>query len=830
MISLPIDSLLPQIVDAIAKSDRVILTATPGAGKTTRLPPELLKSVSGKIAVLEPRRLATIGAAQRIADERQWQLGKEVGYQVRLESKLSASTRLIFMTDAILLRHLTDDPELTEFDFVVIDEFHERNLNQDLVLGTIKELQELGRKIKLLIMSATLDVNHLKDFLPDSAHIDVPGLVFPLEIRHANKPSKPSTDYEFIERVSNLVRLTTNETRGDILVFLPGVSEISRVEEKLRDARLERDILPLHGSLPLAEQRVVLSSGQRPRIILTTNIAEASVTVPGTDTVIDTGLARVMTVNLKSGFEKLDLVRIAKFNAKQRAGRAARQKAGLCIRLWTTFEDSSLDEQMAPECQRVDLSSAILLLSHIGVHDFRSFSWLDRPPEPLFKFSLELLRSVQALDENDRITSTGRQLMQFPLSPRWGAVVIQGLKNGQAFLGARMAALLNDRDFLQRKYEGAAHTECDVTFRMQLLEEVEKRGRPSGVNLRQAETVLAASEQIEKQLPKDNTDTINTNQIKRILLLSQLDRLCRRRKGTDRALMVGGRGVRLAPESQVKESEFFLSLQAVELSGQADTLVSLACGFEKSFVLENLKDQITTIEDIYFDEVKGQFYGRRIRRFRDLDIDDPTLTPLQQKDIGDRLAQALEEKWLWLTEKNPSLKSWMARWNFLCRLDSQFEANLSKEQIGESIRLASFGKTNVSEILDQDFSHWIESTMDRAVVQDLNKHAPAYFVAATGNRYPIHYSENESPYVEVRLQEMFGVNLNPRLGFGQVPLTFKLLTPNYRPTQVTSDIASFWQSMYFEVRKELRTRYPKHSWPEDPLTAPPVAKGPKRRT
>lgn len=830
MISLPIDPLLPQIVEAISNYDRVILTATPGAGKTTRLPPELLKSVGGKIAILQPRRLATIGAAQRIADEQIWQVGQEVGYQVRLESKQSTKTRLLFMTDAILLRHLTDDPELNEFELVVIDEFHERNLNQDLVLGAIKELQDLGRKIKLLIMSATIDLERLKTFLPNSVHIDVPGLVFPLEVRHAIKPSKPSTDFEFIERVSNLVRMTTNETRGDIIVFLPGVSEISRVEEKLREARLNRDILPLHGSLPLAEQRVVLTAGDRPRIILATNIAEASVTVPGTDTVIDTGLARIMTVNLKSGFEKLDLVRIAKFNAKQRAGRAARQKAGVCIRLWTSFEDASLDDQMAPECQRIDLSNALLFLSHIGVHNFREFSWLDRPPEALFRFSLELLKSIRAIDDDGRITSVGRQLMQYPLSPRWGALVIEGQKYGQLRLAARMAALLNDRDILQKKYDGSSHTECDVTFRLQLLEEVEKRGRPSGVNMRQAETVLAASDQIERQVASAGHGNVDLSQIKRILLFSQLDRLCRRRKNSDRALMVGGRGVRLAPESQVKESEFFLSLQAIELTGQADTLVSIASGFDKSFVLEALKDQITTVEDIYFDETKGQFYGRRLRRFRDLDLDDPTLSPLNQKDVGDRFAQALEEKWNWLVEKNSSLKSWMARWNFLCRLDSEFEAHLSKEQISESIRLAAFGKTNVSEILDQDFSKWLESTMERSIVQQMAKEAPAHFQAATGNRYPIHYSENESPYVEVRLQEMFGVNVNPRLGFGQVPLTFKLLAPNYRPTQVTSDIASFWQNMYFEVRKELRTRYPKHSWPEDPLTAPPVAKGPKRRT
>ncbi|MEK6553780.1 MAG: helicase-related protein, partial [Bdellovibrionota bacterium] len=383
MIKLPIDDYIPKILSDVENYNRILLTATPGAGKTTRLPPELLKAVKGKIAILEPRRLAAVGACQRVASEQSWRIGEEAGYQVRFDSRTTTATRLIFMTDAILLRHLNDDPELQEFDLIVIDEFHERNLNQDVVLGIVKELQELGSPIKLLVMSATLELKNLQNFLPGSVTLDIPGQVFPLETRHVTQPTKPNTDFDFIQRVVNNTINVARENRGDIIVFLPGVGEIKRVQEQLQEKKLDREILQLHGSLPLNEQKEVLNPSARRRIVLSTNIAEASVTVPGTDTVIDTGLARIVTVNLKSGFERLDLVRIAKFNARQRAGRAARQKQGLCVRLWTSFEEASMDEQMTPECQRVDLSSTLLLLSHLGVRDFKEFAWLDRPPEVL---------------------------------------------------------------------------------------------------------------------------------------------------------------------------------------------------------------------------------------------------------------------------------------------------------------------------------------------------------------------------------------------------------------------------------------------------------------
>jgi ATP-dependent helicase HrpB len=829
MLSLPIDPLISEILQLVKDNSQVILTATPGAGKTTRLPPELLKVVPGKIAVLEPRRMATVGAAGRVSDEQNWKIGEEVGYQVRFESRISKKTRLIFMTDALLLRRLVDDPELKEFDLIVIDEFHERNLNQDLILGVVKELQELGSSIKLLVMSATLDVNRLQQFLPESAAVDVPGKVFPLEIRHNSQTLNLATDRGFIEKVAEVTVSLAHERSGDILVFLPGVGEIHRVQESLYEKKLARDILPLHGSLSLNEQKEVLKIHDRPRVILATNIAEASVTVPGVDTVVDTGLAKIMEVNLQSGFSRLDLSRIAMFNARQRAGRAARQKPGLCLRLWTIHEEITMDEEMAPECQRVDLSQSLLLLAHLGIKDFSSFAWFDSPPGPLIKMAKHSLQSAHAIDVDGRLTSEGKKLMNYPLLPRWGALLNFSEKSGDTQLAARAAALLQDKDIVSSKSEASSGEECDVTYRLGIIDDIKRGRHPGGIYQRQAQTVLESAEQLQRLVPRSEAPSKQSEPLRRMLLLTQTDRLCRRRKGSDRAVMVGGRGVRLAKESHVRESEFFIALNGVDFPGQPDSTVSLACGLSKQFVLEILKNEITMHEDVYFDETKGQFYSRRIRRFKDLDLDEPVLSSIRPEDLGERFVEALLSRWPWIVEQNEGLKHWMVRWNFFTNLDANYTTELTPDHIRQALNFASYGKTKMNEVLAEDLVRWLESTMEKTILKQFHKEVPPRFTAPSGQSHLIHYSDSEGPFVEVRLQEIFGLQATPKLGFGKTPLTFKLLAPNYRPTQVTSDIASFWKNTYFEVRKELRTRYPKHSWPDDPLTALPVAKGQRRK-
>jgi ATP-dependent helicase HrpB len=822
-ISLPVDSQLEEISNAVKKSRNIILTATPGAGKTTRLPPELLSSVSGQILILEPRRMAAVAAAHRIAEERGWRVGEEVGYQVRFDSKVGPRTRLRFVTDALALRMLVDDPELKGIDLVVIDEFHERNLNQDLILGCLREMQELGRDIKVMIMSATLDTRKLMSFFGDAELIDVPGKVFPLEIRHSNESLSLRTDFSFIDRVVEAVSFADRETEGDILVFMPGQGEINRARDRIVEKGIRREVDVLHGSLPLKEQQRVLRGGDGvKRVILSTNVAEASVTVDGVDCVIDTGLAKIMQTNFKTGFSSLELSRIALFNARQRAGRAARQKAGMCLRLWTPHEEVTQAEIPSPECARADLSGSLLLLAFLGVSDFNSFAWLDRPPGPLLSLAEKSLVSLGALDSDFRLTELGRRLIQFPLPPRWGALLAKGEEMGCGDLAARMCAVLNERDILpDSKNPPTSQLECDLLLRLEMMDDF-AAGRGRG--LRGADQVEEVYKQLRGML---RGGVKGEGSVRKLLLNSQLDRLCRRRGQTERAVMMGGRGVLLDPASQVKKSEFFIALTGVDLPGKADTTISIACGIDKEMILSVLKDQIRVEEDIWFDEEKEKFFARRGRFIGDLPIDEPSLSPADPNKIAEKLVNILSERWDWLAQKHEALGNWMSRLNYWSQHFP--DAKLSDEQISHFIEMAAFGKTSLKEVLEGDLVGLLESILDKTFIREMNAQVPSHFTAVTGFKHKIDYSEKHAAYVDVRLQELFGLNAHPKIAGGKVPITFRLLGPNYRPVQVTSDILSFWNNAYKEVRKELRARYPKHSWPDDPLTAQAEAKGRRRQ-
>ena len=813
MIRLPIDPQLPSLVQAVEENLNVVLTATPGAGKTTRLPPELLKAVKGQVLVLEPRRMAAVSACARVCEERGWRIGEQAGYQVRFESKVGRDTRLVYLTDALLLRRMIDDPELRDAGLVVIDEFHERNLNQDLILGALRELQEMGRPLKLLVMSATLDADRLSRFLGGAHIVDVAGEVFPLQVRHSQQALSLRTDASFFERVTQAALAGAAETDGDVLVFLPGTGEIARVGERL-ETQTRRQIVPLHGSLPLADQQKVLGPPTQPRIILATNVAEASVTVQGVDRVIDTGLAKIMEMNPRTGFSSLELKRISLFNARQRSGRAARQRAGVSFRLWTEHEEVTQSLEPVPECQRMDLSSALMWLAHLGVSDFASFSWLDRPPAILLDGARNSLLALKILDSSRRLTELGRRLMRFPVPPRLGVLLALGDEMGVGQTAARLAAILAERDFAEA-VNTTANTECDMLLRLDLLHETRTRA---------AQNVIEASRQLGRLVGAGEADD---QMVRRLLLLSHRDRLCRRREKSERAVMMGGRGVRLQARSQVRNSEFFVALQGVDLPGQADTSIGLACGFDKSFLLKTFGDQVQAEEDIHFDEAKGQFYARRTRRLGDLILEEPVLTSVDPERLGDRLAEVLVTRWDWLVSQHEGLTEWMARWKFFIRHEPQWSERLSAEVIRQVIEGASYGHTGMAQILSQDLVGFLESSLGPEAVKTLREQVPPRFTAPSGVAHKIHYEEMGA-YVEVRLQEMFGLQSTPKLAFQKVPLTFRLLGPNFRPVQVTSDLAGFWRSGYVEVRKELRARYPKHSWPEDPLTAKPEAKGRRR--
>lgn len=823
---LPVDDFIAEIVTSVRSRRNVILTASPGAGKTTRLPPQLLTSVSGRILVLQPRRMAAVAACHRVCEEQGWEVGEQAGYQVRFASKISATTRLIFMTDALLLRRLVDDPVLKGVDLVVLDEFHERNLNQDLILGCLREMQELGRDIKILVMSATLDVDRLARFLPDHRTFDIPGLIFPLDVRYQSRGLSLRTDREFYERLVSAVKDAVRETAGDILVFLPGSGEIRRARELLLESGVGagRDIESLHGSMPLQEQQRILRQPERSRVILATNVAEASVTVQGVDYVIDSGLAKVMNTHFRTGFSQLQLTRISQFNARQRAGRAARQKAGVCVRLWSAFEEVNQLVEPVPECQRSDLSQPMLLLAHLGVTQMNSFAWFDPPPGPLVTLASRSLRAMGAVQEDGRLTELGRRLLKYPLPPRWGVLLALGEELGCGAQAALMAAILSERDFVdsERLKSGAPSSlECDISFRMELLEDFERGRAPGYVQSRAAQGVLDVARQLRSLVEKGSRAVSPAE----LLLRSQRDRLCRRRGSGERALMVGGRGVRLAPSSQVRSREFFIALQGLDLPKQPDTQVTMASGISKEVLLTQLSADIAVREDLWYDSDKEQFFLRRARSIDDLPVEEPSLRPAATELVGERMVEVVVENWGLICERNEALSRWKSRWNFLCHHKPEYLEYFNEQVIRRTAEMAGYGRTRLSEVVEQDLVALIETSLDAQVLRDFHREVPALFTAPSGMRHPVLYEELHSAFVEVRLQELFGLAAGPRILFGRVPLTFRLLGPNFRPVQVTSDLASFWRNGYPEVRKDLRTRYPKHSWPDDPLNAAPEAKG-----
>ncbi|MGZ3802791.1 MAG: ATP-dependent helicase HrpB [Pseudobdellovibrionaceae bacterium] len=856
MIPLPIDDFLAQALDSLERHQNIVITAAPGAGKTTRLPAFLAKHAKAKTLVLEPRRMAAIAAAHRVAEEQNWVLGQEVGYQVRFANKTSAQTKLCFLTEALLSRKLAQDPELQGVEYVILDEFHERSLHVDLALGLLRELQELGSSLKLVVMSATLDSPKIAQYLGEAPILEVPGKLFPLEIKYQKSSQLLQTSPQFFENLLAHIKEAERNTAQDILVFLPGVGEIERASRQLETWAQEKqiDLVPLHGSLPLEAQRRALQKGPRRKILLSTNIAESSVTVDGVACVIDSGLAKNMKYDLRTGFSRLELARISKASAQQRAGRAARQFPGVCYRLWNKLDESSMPRHDIPEILRSELSESLLFLAAQGVSDFNSFSWFEKPGALPQKKAVENLQSLGALDSKNQITPLGRHILQWPLPPRLAKLMLLAVEMKVPALGADVSALLQERDFMLKQSSEsyvADRYESDLQLRLDLLQEFRAGRSPRSTHHLGLRTVDQAAQQIlsyvkgmfSQNFTKDFSETLQ-----KLLLRSFADRLCRRRsQGSDKARMLGGRGVRLSAESLVKESEFFLALDGVETSQGNETLVRLAVGFNKDFLLKELAqefgDEIKMKKELSFDRAKGIFYVREERSFRDLPLEEGSISIAQAQEVMEHLPQVLTQEWDEVLKENETFAEWISRLCYLVGAREKLakeslreelarlaelggeKSPFTEEQKQEAFAMAASGEKDFKTVAQKDLVYFFESLLNPEVGNFLKSEVPAKLKVPSGNFLRIQYLPHRDPFMEVRIQEIFGWAETPKLLGGSQPLTLQLLGPNYRPMQVTSDLKSFWQNGYPEIRKELRTRYPKHSWPEDPLSAIAVAKG-----
>lgn len=807
---LPIDSFLPKISESLLSHNNLIISAAPGAGKTTRVPVELSRHTEKQVWVLEPRRIAAVSAANRIAEEQNWDLGQEVGYQVRFDSKSSATTKILFLTEALLLRKLKSDPELASVGVVVLDEFHERSLHVDLALACLKELQELARSdLKIVVMSATLNAQQISEYLNAAPIIDVPGQSFPLQVVYHDKAQILRTGPEFLQRMKELIlKAVKTVPQGDVLCFLPGQGEIKKLLSELSQILSDSyELFELHGQLSLLEQKRVLKPCSSRKVILATNVAESSITIDGVSVVVDSGLARIQEQDLATGFDILRVGKISKASATQRAGRAARQGPGTVFRAWSQYEESTQKDFELPEIERVDLAESILLLSGLGISNFDAFSWFQKPSDKRLQMSLDFLMSLGALDDRHLLTSDGKQLGVFPLHPRLGQLLVEGQKRNCFPLACKLAVLLGEggRANLPLVFEendlwvSEFSSKFEERMYQQLLD-YSKTAHPS---------------KHDSELQQD------------LLFAVYKDRLCRRRQAdSPEAKMAGGRGVQLHAKSSVRKSLYFLALSIKDGHHGANSTVFKAFGLDTEFVEATLKTQKELVKTITWDTETHRFWTLEEWQWRGLSLGSTQRKPATASEVQERLVDVVLARWSQLLEKNEELAQFLQRLAFLSKSHPQIAA-LTDEQIRNSLEQACYGETSVEKIYEKDLVYFFKNNLEAQWVNTLEQECPSHWVVPTGNRLRVKYSLEQGPSVEVRLQELFGLQQVP-IFCGQA-LTLFLLAPNYRPVQVTRDLASFWKNGYPEVRKEMRSRYPKHSWPDDPLTAPPQAKGRPRR-
>ena len=830
---LPVDEVVPELLDALRTSGAAVLVAPPGAGKTTRVPPALERAGFGPVVVLEPRRIAARAAARRVAEETGARLGQEVGYQVRFDRCATRATRTLFCTEGIVLRRLQEDPFLENVGCLVFDEFHERNLDADLALAMARRVRAEAREdLRLLVMSATLEAEPVAAFLGDAPVVRSEGRLFPVETEFLPALARGHQQERVEDHVARAVPIALERSEGDVLAFLPGVGEIRRTRERLEPLLRTRGVAchPLYGELKPQEQDAALRAGAGRRVVLATNVAESSVTVQGVRAVVDAGLARVPRQDPAIGLDRLEVERIDRAAADQRAGRVG---PGLCLRLWSAADDRTLAPYLQPEVKRLDLAGPVLELACWGEVDPSAFPWFEAPTPDALQRARDLLRELGAIDERGGPTQRGRAASALPLHPRLAAMVLEGSERGVLDRAALAAALLAERDPFRRDHRQPHRdvSDSDVLDRVRALEEHERSGRTSfeigELHRGAARGLLRASDQIERLAgPGRDSREDADDALLRAVLAGFRDRLCRRRADDpERGVMIGGRGVRMGRESRVTEAELFCAVDV--MAGGAESLVRLASGVEREWVDGG---RTRTVVEPVFDESTGRVVGRRrellgslVLSERDHPLDDPVATERVLLEAARRdpvRALALDRPEIAeLRARVACLAEWRPELELLPADEPAFAELLPMLVAGRR----SFRDLAAAPVLDTflgSLTHQQRTALDRD--------APERIPVPSGSRLKLTYEPGRPPVLAVRIQEVFGLAETPTVAGGRVRVLLHLLAPNRRPQQVTDDLASFWRDVYQVVRKELRARYPKHDWPENPLQAKARSR-PKRR-
>ena len=826
--SYPVDELLPLLGTTLAQSLNVVLQAPPGAGKTTRVPLALLKAEwlqDKKIIMLEPRRIAARAAARFMAASLGEAVGETVGYRVRLDSKVGPRTRIEVVTEGILTRMLQDDPALESVGVVIFDEFHERNLNSDLGLALCLDAQQgLRDDLRLVVMSATLDGAAVSKLLNDAPMLTSEGRSYPVDIRHRPVPVQFSRDRRgFLQAVARQIVNTLAEEAGSVLVFLPGTAEIHQVHTALQELITQSDVVlaPLYGQLSAAEQDAAIQptpAGQR-KVVLATSIAETSLTIDGIRMVIDCGLMRTPRFDPNTGLTQLVTQSVSQASAAQRCGRAGRTQAGVCYRLWS--ESSHLVPQSNPEIIDADLAPLLLELAQWGVTDVTSLRWLDIPPAPHVAQARDLLQQLGALDMTGKITSHGIAMAKWGAHPRLAHMMLRAKAIGAGALACEIAALLNERDVMR----GSAR-ESDLQLRIDALHERSRSGEIDQGALRQ---VRQTAQQWQRQLqlkPSEQNDIQLTGVL---VAFAYPDRIGRQRDARGhRYLLSNGRGAMLAEGDMLSKEEFIV---AAHLDGAREARIFLAAAIQQHQLEKYHVDLIQTQDFVRWDERNSCVRARRQQRIGEVILADEEWRDADPESIQQALLEGIRLQGLSCLPWSDSARELQARVIFLYTQLGNNWPDLSDAALAASLEdwLLPYltGMSRLSHLTRLNLHDILLARLPWELQSQLNELAPTHLTVPSGSRIRLDYSQSP-PVLAVRLQEMFGLTDTPRIANGKVAVLLHLLSPAQRPVQITQDLAGFWQTSYHDVKKDLKGRYPKHHWPDDPLQAQPTARAKRR--
>lgn len=818
---LPIDPLLPEVVAALEKDGRVVLEAPPGAGKTTRVPGALAKAWPvGEIIVLEPRRLAARMAAARVADELGEKPGETVGYQVRFEEVAGKNTRIRFVTEAILTRRLVRDPKLNGVIAVVLDEFHERHLHGDVALAWLKRLRETTRPdLKLCVMSATLDTAKVSAYLECST-VRSMGKQYEVTIEHL----PAAEDRPVASLVASALRtLVTRNLEGDVLVFLPGAREIRETTTSIEKIAQEQNlaIFPLHGDLPAADQDRAIRPCDRRKVILSTNVAESSVTIDGVVAVIDSGLARAAAHDPWSGFSKIELVKIARASAVQRAGRAGRTRPGVCLRLYTKGDLERRPEHDTPEIARTDLTQLALDLASA---DMKDLAWLDAPPEIAWKTAESLLTRLGALAKG-KVTPLGRDLLRFPTHPRLARLIVEAEQRNVAREGCVLAAILMERDlriearakFGDRGRADRPTEKSDLLALLDLFEEA-RSSHFSASSLRNAnldggavQAVERARKQLEQRVRRSEERGTDEDLLRSVLAAFP-DHVARRLRHGARALALSGGGsAELSESSVVREAEWMVAASAESRRG---IVVQMASAIEPEWLLDFAPDQIEESRVVTFDAKTEKVAVTSRLRYDGLTLTESPAAAVSEEEIAAALAKGAIARGPAHFAPEGELERFLARARFAASVDSRVAAP-DDARVLAALTAMCLGKRSFAELKGYSLVDALSHELGPGAAARIAEIAPERVTLAKGRAVKITYGES-APFIESRLQDFFGMKATPKIGGGKTPLVLHLLAPNYRAVQVTTDLAGFWERHYPSIRKELARKYPRHQWPEIP--------------